>query len=174
LNCFSINVDTGFKIIVILLFLSFNTFAKNNIMPNNNLADLSVFEQIQSGQHTRIGISSMSVFNSPEDVQKMKVLSDSFIKKFDDMRQKYKKYEDLKKNLEKADEAWKQAAKIVDDFQKEYDKTVAEIDKSLESQAKKAVDAKAKGDEKLYTTHKAEQKAISDMRRKIQQKKDSI
>ncbi|MDR1385677.1 MAG: hypothetical protein LBJ67_17785 [Planctomycetaceae bacterium] len=33
-------------------------------MLNNNLADISVFETLQSEQHARIGAGSMSVFNA--------------------------------------------------------------------------------------------------------------
>jgi hypothetical protein len=32
-------------------------------MPNNNLADISAFENLQSEQHNRTNMSSMSVFN---------------------------------------------------------------------------------------------------------------
>ena len=40
-------------------------------MTNNNLADISVFESLQSEQHNRTNMSSMSVFN---DAGKMKAL----------------------------------------------------------------------------------------------------
>ncbi|MDR2116055.1 MAG: hypothetical protein LBP87_06715 [Planctomycetaceae bacterium] len=39
-------------------------------MPNNNLADISTFESIQSEQHNRTSINSMSVFNDISDAKK--------------------------------------------------------------------------------------------------------
>jgi hypothetical protein len=33
-------------------------------MPNNNLADISMFESLQSEQHNRTNVSPMSVFNA--------------------------------------------------------------------------------------------------------------
>ncbi|MDR2116771.1 MAG: hypothetical protein LBP87_10380 [Planctomycetaceae bacterium] len=44
-------------------------------MLNNNLADISTFESIQSDQHAKTGMSSMSVFN---DLNKVKDLSVKF------------------------------------------------------------------------------------------------
>jgi hypothetical protein len=41
-------------------------------MPNNNVADISAFESIQSEQHIKTGMSSMSVFN---DLNKVKDLA---------------------------------------------------------------------------------------------------
>jgi hypothetical protein len=38
----------------------------------NNLADISMFESLQSDQHNRIGISSMSVFNAAFTVEDKK------------------------------------------------------------------------------------------------------
>jgi hypothetical protein len=37
---------------------------------NNNIADISVFESLQSDQHTKTGVSQMAVFNEikPSDV----------------------------------------------------------------------------------------------------------
>jgi hypothetical protein len=46
-------------------------------MTNNNIADISAFEAIQSDQHAQMGISSMSVFNAlkvkdiPSTLQKL-------------------------------------------------------------------------------------------------------
>jgi hypothetical protein len=92
---------------------------------------------------------------------------DFYVKKLDDVIRKYKKYE-------KASNEWVQASSDLDEFQKKYDDSVREIQTSLEIRAKAALDAKAKGDEKLLSEYKQDYEMILEMRRKVKQKEDLL
>jgi flagellar biosynthesis chaperone FliJ len=59
-------------------------------MTNNNLADISMFESLQSEQHGRTGVSSMSVFNDAQEIAKA-------AKKLNEID---KEYAETKKKLE--------------------------------------------------------------------------
>jgi hypothetical protein len=68
---------------------------------SNNLADISVFEQLQSGQHAKTGMSSMSVFNA------FQVVVPDLVKKHHYQKVKFKY--PTKEEAEKIAEGWKKA-----------------------------------------------------------------
>jgi hypothetical protein len=70
-------------------------------MSNNNLADISVFEQLQSGQHAKTGMSSMSVFNA------FQVVIPDLVKKHHYQKVKFKY--PTKEEAEKIAEGWQKA-----------------------------------------------------------------
>jgi hypothetical protein len=70
-------------------------------MANNNLADISAFESIQSEQHDRTNMSSLSVFNT------FQVTVPTFVKKTDAQTANFK-YQN-KEEAEKRAKGWRDA-----------------------------------------------------------------
>jgi hypothetical protein len=137
-------------------------------MPNNNLADISTFENLQNqANQMKVFCSQMSEFNELGDVQKMKIVSDIYIKALDDAIRQYRKYENIKKDIENE---WNQIMIILEGVQKNYDDVARTVQDSLALRAKAASDAKAKGDEKLLSEYEQDYAAVLDMWRKVFQK----
>jgi hypothetical protein len=70
-------------------------------MTNNNLADISTFEQLQTEQNSRSNISSMSVFNA------FQVTVPTFVKKTDPQTANFKYQK--KEEAEKRAKGWRNA-----------------------------------------------------------------
>jgi hypothetical protein len=74
-------------------------------MTNNNLADISAFESLQSDQHNRTNMSSMSVFNevTASDVTKLtRELEDTAKKALEARRAAWKAYQKAEELVKKA------------------------------------------------------------------------
>jgi hypothetical protein len=137
-------------------------------MPNNNLADISVFENLQNqANQMMVFCSQMSEFNELGDVQKMKIVSDIYIKALEDAIRQYRKYENIKKDIKNE---WNQIMIVLEGVQKNYDDVVRSVWESLALRAKAASDAKAKGDEKLLSEYEQDYAAVLDIWRKVFQK----
>jgi hypothetical protein len=99
-------------------------------MTNNNLADLSAFESLQSDQHGKTGMSSMSVFNAmtTSDMSKYTKELDDVTKKALEARRTagrmYQKVEALVKKLTKEE---------FDLIQKEHLPLASELRKAMTS-----------------------------------------
>jgi hypothetical protein len=75
-------------------------------MANNNLADISVFEQLQSNQDNRTSMSSMSVFNA------FQVTVPDYVKKTDTQTANFKYQK--KEEAEKQAKGWHGAKLVIE------------------------------------------------------------
>ncbi|MDR3198219.1 MAG: hypothetical protein LBU34_10170 [Planctomycetaceae bacterium] len=97
-------------------------------MSNNNVADISTFESLQTGQHAKIGVGSISIFNTKEDVETIK-----------------KAQKEYSKALDKAIEAKKEYRQVLDTVNKDRKKQSDTLNISKNEQLKK--DFKQESDE---------------------------
>jgi hypothetical protein len=132
------------------------------------LANISTLENIQNqANQLMVFCSQISEFNELGDVQKMKIVSDIYIKALEDAIRQYRKYENIKKDIENE---WSQIMIVLEGVQKNYDDVVRSVWESLALRSKAALDAKAKGDEKLSSEYEQDYAAVLDIRRKVFQK----
>jgi hypothetical protein len=90
-------------------------------MPNNNIADISKFESIQSEQHDR-AISSMSVFNDLATVKKTAETWSNCVRADSQASDKWEKLDDEAVALKKvAENALKEYQKLQDNTIKAFD-----------------------------------------------------
>jgi hypothetical protein len=115
-------------------------------MPNN-LADISIFEQLQNNQDSN---SVMSIFNTPQDVQKVKKACTEYTKAMD------KVVEAINKAVE---------------AEKDYQQTVIDITKDREKQSKTIDEAK---DKKAKEVFKKEHNDILDTKLPIRTKERQL
>ncbi|MDR2116048.1 MAG: hypothetical protein LBP87_06680 [Planctomycetaceae bacterium] len=87
-------------------------------MSNNNLADISTFEQLQNQTNQSFGAQSpMSVFNNAQDIVKA-------LKKLNEID---KEYVDTEKKLEKLEFTGKKVLDMYQRLQREYKQQVKEL-----------------------------------------------
>jgi hypothetical protein len=92
-------------------------------MPNNNLADISLFESIQNGANQSMGIQSpMSVFNSAQDIAKV-------LKKLNEVA---KEYVDTQAKLEKLEYVGKQAYYMYQRLQRGHQQHIKELQATID------------------------------------------
>jgi flagellar biosynthesis chaperone FliJ len=108
-----------------------------------NIADISVFENIQNEAHQSMGFSSLSVFNETNDVAKIHKATNAFIESA----------QQLPIIVEECLLTWR-----------EYIKAVRAAEKRKEKQATEAKEAKQKGDSKPMETYLRQDNAIRDAR----------
>ena len=138
-------------------------------MTNSNLADISAFESIQSEQHHRTNVSSMSVFNSPDDVQQMQKAADDFIPVLDKMLVAQEAFQKAKQIFEAKDKEWKDAANLGDDATKTYDKIVKDITESIQKQELDIIQMDKEKRKAAESAIIKEKKAIDDIQNKVKQ-----
>jgi hypothetical protein len=100
----------------------------------NNIADILVFESLQSEQHNRTGVSQMAVFNNQKDVDDIKKASDDYAKVLDKAIAAKNKAIEAKN---KAMEAKKKYFQIHDTIMKNREKQSTTIDPLKDKEAKK-------------------------------------
>ncbi|MDR2170653.1 MAG: hypothetical protein LBP59_10965 [Planctomycetaceae bacterium] len=61
------------------------------IIMNNNIANISLFESLQSGQHERVGMSSLSVFNDINSVKQSVSKSNALYRKLVSSEERFEK-----------------------------------------------------------------------------------
>jgi hypothetical protein len=93
----------------------------------NNLANISVFESLQTEQHDRTGVNQMSVFNTQKDVDDIKKANDDYAKVLDKAiaaKEKYKQVlKDINKRRKEQADAINEAKDVITkkEFAKEHD-----------------------------------------------------
>jgi hypothetical protein len=131
-------------------------------MANNNLADISVFESIQNDQHSKTGMSSLSVFNSKEELEKLAKYENDIIIEYNKVKDALDKtekgtpqYNELEKNVKflltkgintarlkdhlyEKDVAHEK--KIVEEMQKNLPKKLEELKKAAKTQLESPFD----------------------------------
>jgi DNA-binding transcriptional regulator GbsR (MarR family) len=68
-------------------------------MTNNNLADISMFESLQSEQHHRTNMSSMSVFNDAQEIAKAAKKLNEIDKEYAETKKKLESLENTGKHI---------------------------------------------------------------------------
>jgi hypothetical protein len=171
-------------------------------MTNNNLANISIFESLQIGQNARMGNSPMSVFNSPEDVQRMQKAANDLFSALDKMQasqnalQKARQeYDKSQKTLEAAAQKYNQtkeandkakrmvdlkeqerssAAKLCDTTTAAYEKTENEVTTSIQKQELAIVKMDQEKRKSAESAFLKEKKSIKDIQTKVTKKQNEF
>ncbi|MDR2706480.1 MAG: hypothetical protein LBC02_11935 [Planctomycetaceae bacterium] len=124
-------------------------------MENQNIADISIFESIQTEQHKRTDMSQMSVFNDAASVKRA----------IDEEQKQGKQLDDLYRTLKKTEQDYNKAIKETQDkvakLKSEYEKETANLTKPKEYAAlEKAKEDHYQGQLKFSGTMRVVEKEI--------------
>jgi hypothetical protein len=144
-------------------------------MLNNNLADISVFENLQYQANRSMGfLSQMSVFNSPSDVVEMKKAADALIAVFDKGIRIYQKQEQLKQDLEKLKKEWETITPKMDLVVKTYESTKKDINRKRENELQSIGKMEKSQREKSSKIFTKEAMVLSEIEQKVETKRNML
>ena len=122
-------------------------------MSDRFVADISAFESLQNQAHESMGMSPMSVFNTPADIQEIKHVCDDLVQAIDDCIPAWTKYRQV---------------------QNRYNQTVKTVMDRRKQVAESAAAAKKQGDPEPQKAFEREEKVIQEAWRKVVNKQAEI